>query len=37
MVKYTIAFFDQHLLASDRSAVLEKRNARLESYRFEVK
>ncbi|MBC7817752.1 MAG: hypothetical protein IAG10_12735 [Planctomycetaceae bacterium] len=37
MVKYTIAFFDQHLLDVDRSAVLEKGNSRLESYRFESK
>ena len=35
MTKYTIDFFDQHLLAVDRSAVLEKGNSRLESYRFE--
>ncbi len=37
MTKYTIDFFDQHLLAVDRSAVLEKGNSRLESYRFESK
>lgn len=35
MVNYTIAFFDQHLLDVDRSEVLKKSNARLESYRFE--
>lgn len=37
MTKYTIDFFDQHLLGVDRSAVLEKGNSRLESYRFESK
>ena len=37
MVQYTIAFFDQHLLNLDRSAVLEKDNSRLDSYRFEAK
>lgn len=36
MVKYSIAFFDQHLLAVDRADLLEKENSRLESYRFEV-
>ncbi len=37
MTKYTIDFFDQYLLGVDRSAVLEKGNSRLESYRFETK
>lgn len=37
MTNYTIDFFDQHLLDVDRSAVLEKGNSRLESYRFESK
>jgi hypothetical protein len=37
MTKYTIDFFDQHLLSVDRSAVLEKGNSRLESYRFEAR
>lgn len=35
MVKYTVFFFDQHLLAVDRSASLEKEHSRLDSYRFE--
>lgn len=35
MVKYTVAFFDQHLLGVDRSALWEKENSRLESFRFE--
>ncbi len=37
MTKYTIVFFDHHLLGVDRSAVLEKENSRLESYHFEPK
>lgn len=36
MARYTVAFFDQHLLVADRSAILGQGNPRLESYRFEV-
>jgi predicted dienelactone hydrolase len=35
IVKYTVAFFDHHLLRYDRSEVLEKENSRLELFRFE--
>ena len=37
MTKYTIDYFDQHLLGVDRSAVLEKSNPRLGAYHFETK
>jgi len=36
MVKYTVAFFDHHLLGSDQSQLLQAADARLQSYRCEL-
>ena len=35
MLRYTVAFFDRYLLAQDRSEILAKGDARLDSYRYE--
>lgn len=34
MMRYCIAYFDQHLLGSDQAKILEARDPALESYRF---